>query len=232
MGSRTKAPPRWGRIRAWTQACLPGATVLLHTCAHLWWVSSVLHRRIVACVTLTPAVHTHLGGSDAPRTVSHMAWLGARGQWPWLGPHWELPGLPHSMEAGFQEQGASWKERGTGHLYEWVTVSLLRCSAGQANAKPHPAPGGGCRDTSCQWGSVKMWEETIRQVETLWQLSVGKTSCCIRIPVQSPPIYLDFYLQAPTSLLEPVPELRLSIGIFQNKNSQSTLLKPALSCSS
>ena len=79
---------------------------------------------------------------------------------------------------------------------------------------------------------TKVWEETIRQVETQWQLSVGKSSCCIRIPVQSPPIKLSFYLQAPTSLLEPVPEFWLSIGIFQNKNSQNTLLKPILSCSS
>lgn len=90
----------------------------------------------VACITLTPAVHTEPGGSDAPWTMSHVAWLGAQGRWPRLAPHWELLGLPHSMEAGFQEQGASWKEGDTGHLHEWVTVSLLRCSAGQANTKP------------------------------------------------------------------------------------------------
>ena len=94
----------------------------------------------VACITLTPAVHTEPGGSDAPWTMSHVAWLGAQGRWPRLAPHWELLGLPHSMEAGFQEQGASWKEGDTGHLHEWVTVSLLRCSAGQANTKPPPSP--------------------------------------------------------------------------------------------
>lgn len=33
----------------------------------------------------------------------HGPWLGTRGQWPRLGPHRELPGLPHSMEPGFQE---------------------------------------------------------------------------------------------------------------------------------
>ena len=77
-----------------------------------------------------------VGSSDTPWSMSHVAWLGLLGQWPRLGPHWELLGLPHSMEAGFQEQSASWKEGGTGHLYEWVTVSFLLCSADQANTSP------------------------------------------------------------------------------------------------
>lgn len=50
------------------------------------------------------------------------------------------------MEAGFQEQGASWKEGDTEHLYEWVTVSLLWCSAGQANTK-HPQLQGEAAET-------------------------------------------------------------------------------------
>ena len=50
-GSRTKAPARWDRIRAGTQACLARVTVLLHTYAYPWSVSSMLCRRTVVCVT-------------------------------------------------------------------------------------------------------------------------------------------------------------------------------------